>query len=99
MVKKQFTATGGKRAKVAKLNRGKPIIKKAIGGSQLKVKSASELGIKATLLGADARAKTHKGRKLLDKKKPLLKENPKRSVIMKGRKSSELLNNLLRELH
>ena len=50
-------------------------------------------------MGADARAKTHKGRKLLDKKKPLLKENPKRSVIMKGRKSSELLNNLLRELH
>lgn len=50
-------------------------------------------------MGADGKAKTHKGRKILEKKKALLKENPKRSVIMKGRKSSELLNKLLRELH
>jgi hypothetical protein len=100
MGKKQFTAKGGKRAKVAKLIRGKPILKKgAVGGSKLRVKSASELGIQASLLGADTKAKTHKGRKLLDKKKPLIKENPKRSVIMKGRKSSEVLNSLLRELH
>lgn len=100
MVKKQFTAGVGKRSKVAKLSRGRPIAKKAAAGqSRLKVKSASELGIEARKLGAENKAKTHKGRKILDKRKALIKENPKRSVIMKGRKSSELLNSLLRELH
>lgn len=57
------------------------------------------MGIEARNLGASDKAKTHKGRKILDKRKALIKENPKRSVIMKGRKSSELLNTLLRELH
>lgn len=82
---------------MAKLIRGKPAFKKA--GSKTNVKSATELGIQAKILGAGQKAKTHKGRKILEKKQSLLKENPKRSVIMKGRKSSEILNNLLRELH
>jgi ribosome production factor 2 len=65
----------------------------------MNIKSAAELGIQAKILGAGQKAKTHKGRKMLEKKQPLMKENPKRSVIMKGRKSSEILNSLLRELH
>ena len=99
MAKRQYSSGGKQRVKVAKFNRGKPINKKGSNDSKLRVKSATELGVQAKLLGADGKAKTHKGRKILEKKKALLKENPKRSVIMKGRKSSELLNKLLRELH
>lgn len=69
------------------------------GDSRLKVKSATELGVMAQSMGIAKKAKTHKGRKELEKRAPKLVENPKRSILMKGKKSSELLNTLMRELH
>lgn len=63
------------------------------------VSVAAELGIAAKSLGIDKKAKTHKGRKLLEKRQPKLVENPKKSFFMKGRKSSDTLNHLMRELH
>ena len=66
---------------------------------QLKVSSARELGIQAQALGIRDRAKTHKGRKILERRQAKVFENPKRSIIIKGRKGSETLNTLMRELH
>ena len=54
----------------------------------VKVQSASQLGIMATKLGVKQKAKTHKGRKILQAREPKVQENPKRCIIMKGRKSS-----------
>ena len=45
------------------------------------------------------KAKPHKGRKILELRAPKVVENPKKSIVMKGKKSSEILNSLLRELH
>ncbi len=53
----------------------------------------------AKSLGIGQKTKTHKGRKILEKKSAKLIENPKRSIILKGKKSSETLNQLMRELH
>jgi hypothetical protein len=72
------------------------------GGAQKgesKIRTARDLGIDAASLGIQKAAKTHKGRKILEKRAPKILENPKKSIIMKGKKSSEVLNQLLRELH
>ena len=45
------------------------------------------------------KAKTHKGRKILEAKAPKIFENPKTSIFIKGNKSSEVINMLLKELH
>lgn len=66
---------------------------------QGKVRSAADLGLAAKSLGINDKAKTHKGRKIKENKAPKVIENHKRSIIIKGRKSSETLNTLLRELH
>lgn len=66
---------------------------------KVQVKSAQELGVAAKSLGIGQKTKTHKGRKILERKSAKLIENPKRSIIMKGKKSSETLNQLMRELH
>lgn len=58
-----------------------------------------DLGIAAKSLGIGQRSKTHKGRKIIENRKAKVIENPKRSIFMKGKKSSEVLNQLLRELH
>ena len=52
----------------------------------------------ATKLGVKPKAKTHKGRKILQKREPKAAENPKRCMIMKGRKSSKTMNTLLKDL-
>jgi ribosome production factor 2 len=66
---------------------------------KVQVKSAQELGVAAKSLGIGQKTKTHKGRKILERKSAKLIENPKRSIILKGKKSSETLNQLMRELH
>ncbi|MEY3496122.1 MAG: hypothetical protein RJA80_344 [Actinomycetota bacterium] len=53
----------------------------------------------AQSLGISKVAKTHKGRKVLESRKPKVVENPKTSFLMKGRKSSDTLNKLMREIH
>lgn len=50
-------------------------------------------------MGLSGKAKTHKGRRFLENKASKVVENPKRSFFVKGRKSSETLNTLMRELH
>jgi ribosome production factor 2 len=53
----------------------------------------------ASKLEATRKAKTHKGRKILEAKMPKLVENPKSSVFLKGNKTSEVVNKVLKELH
>lgn len=45
------------------------------------------------------KAKTHKGRKILEGKAPKLIENPKTAIFIKGKKSSSVVNQILKELH
>jgi len=72
-----------------------PVAKKDQPGA---IKTARELGLSAVKLGI-TKGKTHKGRKILENKAPKIKENPKRSLFMKGRKSSDTINTLMQELH
>ena len=62
------------------------------------MQSASELGTIAGKLGATQKAKTHKGRKIIEKRAPKVAENPKRCMFMKGRKSSGTINSLMKDL-
>ena len=55
------------------------------------VKSASELGLKAESIGIKKKTKTHKGRKILESREAKIVENPKRSLILKGNKTSQNL--------
>jgi len=73
--------------------------KKSNEEQKTKVKSAAELGVAARSLGIAKETKTHKGRKIMEKRQPKLIENNKRSFFIKGHKSSETLNVLLKELH
>ena len=86
----------------------KKVAKKAGGGkkkktlslkSGVKVQSAAQLGVAAKSLGIGPKAKTHKGRKILEHKASKVVENPKRMMIMKGRKGSEVINELLKDLN
>lgn len=64
------------------------------------VKTASELGIKADSLGIiKAKAKTHKGRKIMEKREPQLIEGPKKSIFMRGKKVSQKVLDLMKDLH
>jgi ribosome production factor 2 len=64
------------------------------------VKSATELGIKADSLGiVKKRAKTHKGRKILEARAPQIIEGPKKSIFMRGKKTSQKVLDLMRDLH
>lgn len=91
MVKKSNTLKGvvskgkvkGMRAAKIEPNPNKP----KVSGKNA-VKTAKDLGIAAQSFGIAKKAKTHKGRKIIENRAPKLIENPKRSVILKGRKSS-----------
>jgi hypothetical protein len=56
------------------------------------VRTASDLGIAASSLGIGRKAATHKGRKILAKRAPQIVENPKKSIVMRGRNSSQTMN-------
>ena len=62
------------------------------------VQSARQLGVVAASLGAKKKATSHKGRKVLEKREAKVQENPKRCMLMKGRKSSKTINDLLKDL-
>ena len=53
----------------------------------------------ASKLGVRIKASSHKGRKILAKREPQLVENPKKCMIMKGRKSNKTMNDLMADLH
>lgn len=65
----------------------------------VKVQSASQLGVAASKLGIRQKAKTHRGRKFLEHKSAKIVENDKRFIIMKGRKGSEVINDVLKDLN
>jgi hypothetical protein len=69
-----------------------------VGAKGVQVQSAASLGILASKLGVKSRAGTHKGRKILQKREPKSIENPKRCMIMKGRKSSRTINDLMKDI-
>lgn len=50
-------------------------------------------------MGIREKAKTHKGRKMLEMRAPKIFENAKRLMIMKGRKGSETINELMKDLN
>lgn len=52
----------------------------------------------AQKLGVKQKAGTHKGRKIMTKREPKVVENPKKCMIMKGRKSSQTINDLMKDL-
>lgn len=58
-----------------------------------------DLGISPKSLRIHKTAKTHRGRKLLEAKAPKIIENTKTSIFIKGNKSSEVINKVLRDLH
>lgn len=58
-----------------------------------------KLGISEKSQTLTRKAKTHKGRKIRENKESKVVENDKKSIILKGNKSSEIINSLLRELH
>lgn len=45
------------------------------------------------------KAKTHKGRKILEAREPQLFEGAKRSIFMRGKKTSQKVLDLMRDLH
>lgn len=58
------------------------------------------MGIKAESLGITKRtAKTHKGRKILQAKEPQLYEDHKKSMFMRGKKASQTVLDLMKDLH
>jgi len=65
-----------------------------------KIKTAAELGIKAESLGiAKRKAKTHKGRKIMESREAKLIEDPKLSIFLKGTKTSQVCMDLMKDLH
>jgi len=64
------------------------------------IKNAADLGIKADSMGILKRkAKTHKGRKIMESKEAKLIEDLKKSIIMKGMKTSQTVMDLMKDLH
>ena len=45
------------------------------------------------------KAKSHKGRKLLENREPKIIENPKTAIFVKGNKTSNVINQVMKELH
>jgi len=83
----------------SKSKRAKASVKGGVAPSKgVNVQSATSLGIMAKKLGVGKKAATHKGRKVLEKRAPKQFENPKRCMIMKGRKSSQTINDLLKDI-
>ena len=74
--------------------------KKKEGSKIGNIKSAAELGIKADSLGITKKKPvTHKGKKILEAKAGKLIEDPKCSIFLKGKKTSQKVMDLMRDLH
>lgn len=71
---------------------------KPVRGAKIQVQSAASLGLLANKLGVAKKASTHKGRKILENRASKIAENPKRVMIMKGRKSNKTMNDLMKDL-
>lgn len=71
---------------------------KGAADKNVKVQSAANLGLLANKLGVKRVAKTHKGRKILKNREAKVEENNKKTIIMKGRRSSQTISTLLKDL-
>ena len=71
--------------------------KKATAAKQASQKKTLDLGLadKSHLI---KKAKTHKGRKQLEKKQPQLVEGPKTAIFVKGQKASNTVQAFMRDL-
>lgn len=66
-----------------------PLQKKTSKNPTSGVKSAKELGLKVDSLGIGKRkAKSHKGRKIMEAKEGKVFEDPKTAIFIKGNKTS-----------
>ena len=77
-------------------------IKKHKGGDKKKKTNntkGNDMALAASSLGISKKPKTHKGKKVLENKAPKIIENPKSAIFIKGKKSSIVVNTLLKELH
>jgi len=50
-------------------------------------------------MGIFKNTKTHKGRKILEEREAKLIENPKKSILVKGSKTSQTIQDLMKDLH
>jgi ribosome production factor 2 len=64
-----------------------------------KIKSAKEMGFKAESLGIIKKKKSHKGRKIIEDREAKIVENPKKSILVKGNKTSQMITELIKDLH
>lgn len=64
-----------------------------------KIKSAKEMGLQAESLGIIKKKKSHKGRKIIEDREAKIKENPKKSIMVKGNKTSQMITDLIKDLH
>ena len=64
-----------------------------------KIKSAGEMGFKAESLGLIKKKKSHKGRKIVEEREAKIVENPKKSILVKGNKTSQIVSDLIKDLH
>lgn len=58
-----------------------------------------DLGIKKKLSSINKKAKTHKGRKILESKEAKVVENTKTAIFLRGNKISSTISSLISELH
>lgn len=64
-----------------------------------KIKSAKEMGLAAESMGIIKKKKTHKGRKIIESREAKISENAKKSILVKGNKTSAMITELIKDLH
>ena len=64
-----------------------------------RILSAAELGVKAQSIGIKKGAKTQKGKKILESREPQIEEDTKRSVMLRGNKISNEVQQVIRDFH
>lgn len=72
--------------------------KNAVQAKKASERKELDLGTLAANSKLIRKAKTHKGRKLLEKKQPQLVEGKKTAIFIKGKKSSLVVQNLMRDI-
>lgn len=77
----------------------KKIIDNKEKSARKKKQNTIDLALSADSLGISKKAKTRKGKKMQEHKAPKTFENQKSAIFIKGKKSSQVVNTLLKELH
>lgn len=93
---KKSNQYGEARKKANRVTKGKK--KGAKKEVNSKIKSASELGLKAQSMGIIKKPKTMKAKRILEAREPQLHEGPKRCIMVRGNKSSAVQVEFMRDL-